>query len=55
MCNETVRSQGRFINMAKSETSTDELIFSTHLLENAHLGWMDMVEIKSSASAGANF
>ena len=37
------------------EASTDELNFFTCFIKNSHLGRMDRVEIKSSASGGANF
>ena len=36
------------------ETSTDELNFFIHFLENAHLGRIDRVKINVSVSVGAS-
>ena len=52
MYNQTDRSQGGFINTVKLETSADELRLFTRFLEKAHLGRMNRVELKSSASVG---
>ena len=52
MYNQTDRSQGGFINTVKIEASADELSFFTRFLERAHLGRMNGVELKSSASVG---
>ena len=55
MYNQTDRSQGGFINTVKLETSADELSFFTRFLEKAHLGRMNRVELKSSASVGEQY
>ena len=52
MYNQTDKSQVGFINTVKLETSKNELSFFTRFLEKAHLGRMNRVEIKSSASVG---